>query len=1364
MSKMRLYMFLWIFLLSALAPAPSAHAGACNNACSSISDECVGQKALQGSASEKMDIECLKNNSSSSCFNQVPITGGTGNYNSIGKRSSTRNHYGTDIGASNTTTAKALAAAEGEIVYARSAGGSGLTIVINHKKKCSGGGGYHTVYRHLCKMLKTGGSVAANEPIGIVGGGNTINGKVCQNPAQKSICPTDCSSGWYAIHLHFELFDGELCGSCNTQANPSKVIAPYCKDAAVLCGGCPSETACKCKRDCSGKAFGGADNNSLGEAGGGSAAVGADGGSVKASDSKSCALGEFLDSENCIFCNLFKIMFNTASDLALTANNNLATPSKNLVLIGFMIWIFFYLIKQIATFSATSTGEMLKGLLFQGFRVAVVVMILSGAIFQVMNLTLNPVMQTGLNFANSLSSYASCDASADYMQGIKGYEGNYSGENMSGGLPKSMGQAIMCSIKHLESATGVMMGLGKYSICLAHNKHRFLYNSVPGPGYMTTGWVLWAAGAFLLLSFPWCLVDCILQLCIAAAMIPCAIAAYAFKITEKYVKIVWTFFMNAMFNFVFLALIVYIINSNLADWLGLSDITQQELDIHEDIFIKGNLLPVAGGMEGLAWWGIGAIKVLAICFFCWTFFDEAGSMSKRFADSPGLGGKSGIGRMVGGTMGQMAKNYGLDPAMHYGKQGATALGRSINSAAGNKFRSGVNHYVKGKGMHALASLGFLGNEVTKDPTTGKVTGYNSKIRLFGKDLEYSVTRDENGVWTSTKTSHDRSNFDKAFEVMTDADGNPMRDENGNIQYLSRQRIFGAVNDYEVMTATKDENGFTHYTTADGSRTFTMDQNGKVVSYKTPFTRSLLNWKAHEKTNRQQFGSTKTINDGISKTVKQYDADGNLIGSKTEFKNVSAAHLLQTDGTLNANAFNQIKNGAGSAETAAVYMVSEVMKSRGIALPDTFADRKVNINDDGSFTLVQKNLVGHDAKTGKDLYDTRVINAQIIGNQMVINMESRDSSGNITRHKSNGMQTLTERYTVMRDKKGNIITDANGKPIYDYDSRMGFSQYLQQRNSGHKPLDEQGGWGNNIDRDAAMVGFTQEDFDRHLAQIQLQQLQRTMTEAAFNAALDMEDSQVAILNGLLHKNGLTQDEVMLVNAGIASVIGTELPLETVLSPDNLDEATAPRNNDGRDASSPKPQRRANEDDARNQSPQPRNDDDERQHRKNERDQRQKEAEEKAKAEEEQRQKEAEEKAKAEEEQRQKEAEEKAKAEEEQRQKEAENKAKAEKNEQLREEHRQLDKQKAQLEAQRDEITKQFAEVSAQLEAARAAKDAVGLSPEEKRNAEAAYNELYRQSELLREELKNSRKASNEAIEEYNQQVRKHNDEIPDKTLK
>lgn len=1087
----------------------------CNKSCSEVyksqadggckvaTTDSAGKK-LEGNSSTKLDAACIKRNSTSGCFNAIPIEAGTGNYTMAGWRSNgNRNHFGTDIGASGYTNSKVYAATDGKIVYAEWAGGSGRTIGIEHKKKCTGSGSgstYSTIYRHLWRVAKSVnptaksgfsaepsdanalGDVKKDQIIGIVGGSNLIRkgqtATKCDHSSQdggRSGCQNMCNggtshAGFFCIHLHFELWDGPIVN--NTQASTKTIMQPSCQNASILCGGCPGE---KCKtRNGGAVAFGNA-----------SAAQGViegEGGDSSYPKSK-CDFSEYLNSKGCVFCGLFKTMFNAASQIALMADQGLLEPTTNLVKIGFLIWLAIYLLKQIAAFNATETGEMAKGILFQGFRVAVVVLILSGttSLFYVMDLTLNPVMMTGLNFIKDLNSTSTCEKSEDYMKGIKGYssEKGYAGTgNPEGGLSKELGESIVCSIKHLENSTGLLMNLGSYSVCLGFNDFapgwgRGLF---PHLGYLTTGAFLWLAGLALLLTFPWCLVDSVLQLCIAAALVPCAIGAFAFKVTAKYLKIVWDFFMNAMFNFVFLAIIIYIINSQLQSWLNMNFSAGAP---EPEVFIS---------FKGLAWYGLGFIRVGAVCFFCYVFFDEAKTMAGKFASSPGLGGKNGIGRMVGGTVTDAAGKTGV-ALFHTTGKVASAAGSFANYAVGNKYRSMRNH-----ALGAIASK--LGKNSGAIGADGKTKGGN--FRLFGRDIKVAATQGEDGKWTLTREIHKRSKTDKAFEKVLDKDGNEVKDENGHTVYRARHRIFGVTTGYEEMRAVEDENGNLVYSTEDGKSMFHTDEDGQIASYKTRFTRSYLGLgKAVEKGNLKQYGTNRTVNTAVSRTKEKTDALGNVTSAETKMQdfNLFNRDLVRKDGTINIDTFNEMQKNMQNQDQAAKVLVAKVMEKRGINLDMSDPKTKVAIDDKGRVTIQH---VSKDEKG--NITETKNIQAVMMGDQMFVAVETTDQYGNMTLHESNGIFHTVQTATVQKD----------GSYHYDFDG--GFSEYAMSKNSFMSPLNHKGEWGNNIDRDKAMAGFSQNHFDKYMDKLKVKQMNRTMSTGEYNRSAEVGERYSHIHNG------------------------------------------------------------------------------------------------------------------------------------------------------------------------------------------------------------------------------------------------------------
>ena len=1086
--------------------------------CTSATKTCImetqGGRFKQLAANSDMRAACLHERSEKGCLNLTPVScvgsyGGLGwRPNGAGGNPTPRNHFGSDLGAGACKNSDGTypeiyvyAAADGKIEYMKTSGGGGRTIAITHTKGCdnpvSGGQYYKTTYRHLLAYaggLSVGSNVKKDQIIGLVGGSNAkcLGCAPCDATAQridkyKQYWTTAGCGKPYAVHLHYEIEDGPA-NSSSTQASAATAFDPGCNSLQTLCGGCPSAPG---DDNCRGGQQGWSDGKG-GTADGTFYPGAATGGDAYAAPVV-CDYTPYLDSQTCVFCDLFKTMFNTASQIALMADVGLMGPTLNFVKIGFLIWIAVYLLKQLGSFNATNSGELAKGILFQGFRVAIIALILNSqtALFQAMDLTLNPVMMTGLKFTETLSGGEECDKNADYMKNITGYsvKEGYSKGTPTGGLSTEVGESLVCNIKKMEDATGLFMSLGKYSVCLSFNQFPWGEKGggddrglLPGLGYFTTGIFLWLAGLALLLTFPWCLVDCVLQLCIAAALVPCAIGAFAFKITSKYLKIVWNFFMNAMFNFVFMALIVYIINSQLLGWIGLKS---PEMVVEQpEIFIRFN---------GLAWYGMGFIRVAAVSFFCYVFFDEAKSMAEKFADSPGLGGSKGIGRMVGGTVAGAAGQVGA-AGFHLGIKGAKTIGSGINAVAGNSFRNRRNQFV-----------GWAASKLGKKtlPTDG-TKGHIGSFRLLGRDIKFAATQGEDGKWSLTREVHKRSQSDKAFEKVLDKYGNEVKDENGNTIYRHRKRIFGITRGYEDMTATRDKDGNLVYSTADGKSQFRMGEDNQISSYTTGFTRSYLGFgKVREKQNIKQYGTNRTVSTATSRTREKMDSKGNVTGSEFKMQSFSLFNrdLVRKDGTINIDTFNEMQKSIGDPKRAAQALIAQVMEKRGMKLDSKYADRTIDIDDDGKVTIkqTQKDKDGN-------VVSTQNIQAVMIGDQMFISNEIVDQAGNSTLNESNGIFRTVQTATKQKD----------GHFTYNFDG--GFSEYALRKNNHISPLNHNGRWGNNIDRDKAMAGFTQSHYDKYLAKLNIKQMHRTTDAETYR-----NSEEVKRLNGMIHAQGLNSME-------------------------------------------------------------------------------------------------------------------------------------------------------------------------------------------------------------------------------------------------
>ncbi|MBO6290618.1 MAG: M23 family metallopeptidase, partial [Alphaproteobacteria bacterium] len=269
----------------------------------------------QSASSNVINGKCVKEKTANGCYDSNP-TSCSGSYKGLGNRTKKggglRNHLGSDIGSAACGAAKGriqvYAPADGTIVWTGVSTGGGRTMVIEHERKCAGGGKYKTIFRHLAAYIKTGGSVKKNVPVGIEGGSNCYDKNagdacICDNTEQSvGKVYSGCSKiNAYAIHLHIETVNSGFNSSNYIGKEVENVLQSSCGEIQTLCGGCAIDTT-----SCGGKMEMTSDGTvaSMDGIEGGSEGgdFGADGSGEYKSDK--CDFKEYLDSQNCTFCEV----------------------------------------------------------------------------------------------------------------------------------------------------------------------------------------------------------------------------------------------------------------------------------------------------------------------------------------------------------------------------------------------------------------------------------------------------------------------------------------------------------------------------------------------------------------------------------------------------------------------------------------------------------------------------------------------------------------------------------------------------------------------------------------------------------------------------------------------------------------------------------------------------------------------------------------------------------------------------------------------------------------------------------------------------------------------------------------------------
>lgn len=1065
-----------LYLLPSVSYAQQMRGGStcggksCNNGTCKLATGTNGKLLNNCPSGKRFDVDpnCIMNQNakSSSCLDTMPVASinrvaETNCYraNGAGGNPKPRNHEGTDYAATAGTTV--TAAADGKVVWAKWLGGGGRTIMIEHEKQCqctagNGGGSgcdskYISVYMHLKAFLVTGGTVKKGQPIGLVGGSNysSRTGESCDYPNKNGACKP------YGPHLHFEIHSGDW--SKGYAALKTSIINPLCDDIQTFCGGCSYDVnQCQNKKGsneweklgdeakaeksaATGKGQMQPDPSSdTGYTGGASSGYAAVTG---------CGLEQFLPKgDECWFCPLFTAIFNTSSKIALKSYMALADGIANLVLVCFALWTAIFVLKHVTAVEVKNPSKMIQEYLLQAFKVLLVVLILKGNYFQVMHYSLEPVFNTGMQFSQTITGTEN-SCSSDISGKIIGYDSEFTG-NSAGGLPASMGKNILCSIKSMQDGVSKIMAFGRQAMCVAWKPKAVIKYIIPSFPYLITGIVLYIGGLVLLLAFPWCLIDAVMQMAIAAALAPAAIGAWAFKITSKYLGKIWNFFMNAMFNFVFLSIILYIIMTVVEQFMRrvenyASDNTGWDFLVNP--------------INGLAYWGVTGMQLVVVCLLGWVFLDQAKMFADKFAKGANL---DNMGRSVGGAFAQAGKKAASATAKAgkaVGKAGlqvgdhfvGSRLRQMRNNYRINKVKNGADRSTTdadGNKVFERTTRNFLGQKVTRRVTVGP----------DGKELwskEKQSLRNELG-----NNIRDAANQYRLEKIMKE--GTAITDDDGNIigYELSHRNALG---EKVTLTASKDENGEFHINKQKNSlRMELLSKVAKDGSAVQQFAQRNAVFKQKEVGVHNE-SRVHVTSDSLMSVRSITDKNGNVMQQDFAFKPTVINHLVNKDGTINSNMLEQIKAGTNfDKKTLDTAIALEIMKRRGIGISSGFASRDVTIDKNGSLRFVQTNADGSTIELNTTFGGAN-------GNQMLSEFKQTASDGSYTAIVDNGIMKATTTYR-----------DGDKDATLSYE----FADEYYRRHKYMKPLNGDGTFAAGMDEDAAMFGFSEADLALHSEQV------------------------------------------------------------------------------------------------------------------------------------------------------------------------------------------------------------------------------------------------------------------------------------------
>ena len=404
-----------------------------------------------------------------------------------------------------------------------------------------------------------------------------------------------------------------------------------------------------------------------------------------------CPVPNFNENNvRCLFCGMFKAIFNSGSVVAGKAYTQFSTDLGHLLLVFVAVSLALIVLKNLSTMRGNDTASLMEEILNKVFICAAIYFIISGEYYPIINMTIVPLYETGLGLL---------DANGDcgFSEGIIGFSKNFINggtETASGGMPVSLGKIIVCTIHQIESKINVLFDLGGWAFCRGFGPDK-VFKLIPNLIHITDGLVYYACGAVLMVMFPWVLADATFQLVLSFALLPFAVCGYAFNGTKKFLPEIFSWIINSLLIFLFMQILFTCFEEYLKDIIG-GAIERSAGDAHT-LFTH----PV----RGLAFYGIGTVKIIFIVYLLYEYIPAIKELGDNFASGAGLSVGKDADTFMRGQVNKQGKKLGKKAV-----QGAKNTLEWGGKRVGGLARRGMTAYVA---KHGSVRIPFSGKYNTR---------------------------------------------------------------------------------------------------------------------------------------------------------------------------------------------------------------------------------------------------------------------------------------------------------------------------------------------------------------------------------------------------------------------------------------------------------------------------------------------------------------------------------------------------------------------------------------------------------------------------------------------------------------------------
>ncbi len=257
----------------------------------------------------------------------------------------------------------------------------------------------------------------------------------------------------------------------------------------------------------------------------------------------------------CYPCKVVKSLISVFLNGCKFLENVSREAGQKILIIGFMLWIVFYVMKQISSFKNIEPASMINDLLIMAFKIMFAWLVITRGFSLFVDYLLVPFLGWGIDFGTELLIGATTATGLD-ISGTQVDSSYMLGPDYDGILPPHILNNLMTYIAAVDGTVTNHLKIGHMVTCHARTVavwHIWGF-SIVNIWIWLCGAAIWIAGLVMTISVLFYLVDMSFKLGFALVALPIVMGLWPFDLTKGKATACFQVILNATGIFVFLAM------------------------------------------------------------------------------------------------------------------------------------------------------------------------------------------------------------------------------------------------------------------------------------------------------------------------------------------------------------------------------------------------------------------------------------------------------------------------------------------------------------------------------------------------------------------------------------------------------------------------------------------------------------------------------------------------------------------------------------------------------------------------------------------------------------------------------------------